>query len=287
MNKIDLMAMSLCHMSTPEIMNAVEGDFTPPPNYEVGVENAFQIFEELDNQGISYVHVYDEDYPEQLKDLKDPPTFLCYKGILPKKRLISCVGTRKPTAWANEVTKRLCSFIVKKDIQVVSGLALGVDTVAHKAALNNTVAVLPCSLDVVYPKSNASLVQEILDNGGCVLSEYKIKVGPNKSRFLARNRIVAALGESLVVTECGLHSGTMNTVQHALRLGKPIYVPANQRDLKECDGGRFLLEKTGGELSQALNPDRDVKKKLLGEYMNRPVAIKLARGEGLDQLLGV
>lgn len=163
-----------------------------------------------------------------------PPVKLYYYGSLPESRVptVAIVGTRKPTAYGKEVTHRLAYDLAKQGIVVVSGLALGVDGLAHQAALEaggTTLAVLPCGLPMVYPARHRDLANQIVASGGALISEYDSEEEFSyQSNFLERNRIVAGLADAVLITEAAAKSGTLNTAAHALAQGKEVFVvPGN------------------------------------------------------------
>jgi DNA processing protein len=144
---------------------------------------------------------------------------------------VAIVGTRRPTTYGIAVTTALAEGLAKRGVCIISGLALGIDALAHKGALNvggRTVAVLANGLDTITPASHRQLALSILKQNGALLSEYEPGIPPLQFRFLERNRLVAGLADTLIVTEAGRRSGTMNTVMHALSQGKEVYaVPGN------------------------------------------------------------
>lgn len=144
---------------------------------------------------------------------------------------VAIVGTRRPTTYGIAVTTALAEGLAKRRVCIISGLALGIDALAHKGALNvggRTVAVLANGLDTITPASHRQLALSILKQNGALLSEYEPGIPPLQFRFLERNRLVAGLADTLIVTEAGRRSGTMNTVMHALSQGKEVYaVPGN------------------------------------------------------------
>jgi len=154
-------------------------------------------------------------------------------GQLPLERIptVAIVGTRKPTAYGKEVTYQLAYDLAQKGVVVISGLALGIDGVAHRAALDAggiTIAVLACGLDTIYPASHKQLADEIIRSGGAIISEYEPDVEARDFQFLARNRIVSGLSDAIIVTEAATRSGTLATVHHALDQGREVFaVPGN------------------------------------------------------------
>jgi len=161
------------------------------------------------------------------------PKTLYIVGSLPTERLpvVAIVGTRKPTTYGKEVTFDLAYKLAQRGVAVVSGLALGIDAIAHKAALQAggiTIAILANGLDSIYPASHRKLAQDILDNGGALLSEYPPGTPARDFQFLARNRIVSAIADAVIVTEAASRSGTLATVAHALEQNREVFaVPGN------------------------------------------------------------
>lgn len=156
-----------------------------------------------------------------------------YIGTLPAERTptIAIVGTRKPTRYGQEVTARLSADLAKRGIIIVSGMALGVDGIAHRAALDNgglTIAVQANGLDRLYPATHRQLGQDIIQNGGAIISEYDPGTPGLPHQFLERNRIVSGLSDAVLITEASARSGTLNTANHALEQGKDVFVvPGN------------------------------------------------------------
>lgn len=177
--------------------------------------------------------------PDEAKFLKGlshiakPPKRLHYIGALPEsiRPTVAIIGTRRPSAYGKEVTHRLSYDLASRGVIIVSGLALGVDAVAHAAALEaggTTIAVLGNGLPKIQPATNRQLAESILQNGGALLSEYDRDVDARPHFFLERNRIVSGLSDAVIITEAATRSGTLNTAAHALDQGKEIFVvPGN------------------------------------------------------------
>lgn len=170
----------------------------------------------------------DSKFLKRLRDIDKPPKSLRYIGTLPENYslVVSIVGTRRPTAYGRTVTEQISSALALKGVIIVSGMALGVDAIAHKTAIHwggHTVAVIPSGLDDPYPKTNQQLARQILLNGDLLISEYENGYKPRLYDFLRRNRIVSGLADAVIVTEANLRSGTLSTVAHALDQGKPVY----------------------------------------------------------------
>lgn len=174
-------------------------------------------------------------FSQRLTDIANPPKSLCYMGKLPEDKapVVSIVGSRKPSAYGKEVTERLASELAKAGCVIVSGLALGVDGIAQKAALEaggTVVAVVPNELPDISPRTNYRLAMDIIKRGGAVISEWM--TGDNKIvnrwSFLERNRLVSGLADGIIITEAAERSGTLNTASHALNQGRDLFVvPGN------------------------------------------------------------
>ena len=161
------------------------------------------------------------------------PQTLYYIGRLPERRLptVAIVGTRKPTAYGKEVTTQLASELARRGIVIVSGMALGIDAIAHRAALDaggTTIAVQANGLAKLRPFTNRQLGEDIIAQGGAIISEYEPNEPPYLVRFLERNRIVSGLSDAVLITEASSRSGTLNTARNALEQGKEVFVvPGN------------------------------------------------------------
>lgn len=170
----------------------------------------------------------EHNYLKRLQHIADPPKSLYYIGALPDTPplTVAIVGSRRPTAYGQAVTEQIAGALASRGVLIVSGLALGIDAIAHKAALDaggKTLAVLPGGVDDPYPKSNHQLARHILQSGGALISEYENGHKPYPHDFLERNRIVSGLSDIVIVTEANLRSGTLSTVAHALAQGRDIY----------------------------------------------------------------
>lgn len=182
---------------------------------------------------IFQINLSDYDYLRDLPHIPDPPKKLFIRGKLPEKRVktAAIVGTRKPSAYGREIATKIASECAKNGIVVVSGLALGIDSIAHRAVIDSggkTIAVLANGVDKIYPRSHEDLGQKILQTNGAILSEYPNNTPARPWQFLARNRIVSGLADAVVIIEAASRSGTLSTANHALDQGKEIFaVPGN------------------------------------------------------------
>ena len=187
--------------------------------------------------------------PSLLTGLKQPPKQLFVEGdlsaILEHPR-VAVVGSRKVTAYGQAVTKQLASDLARQGIVIVSGLAYGVDGIAHKAALDAgglTAAVLPTSLERVHPSLHRQLAQQIVAQGGALISEYPPSHTTQKGDFVARNRLVTGISDALLITEATEGSGTLHTARYAKQQGKPLLVvPGNITSLSSA-GTNWLIQR--------------------------------------------
>jgi DNA processing protein len=183
-----------------------------------------------------------KDHISQLEAMASYPKELFFKGniTLLEKRMISIVGTRKPNQYTKEFTAKLSSILSSAGVVIVSGAAMGVDAIAHSNAKDlNTIAVMANGLDIKYPAVNKSLISNMEENA-LVLSSYKEGTKATKYSFVHRNEIVVALGEILIVTEADLNSGSLRSVEYALKMGKTIYTIPHR--IGQSQGTNKLLQ---------------------------------------------
>lgn len=182
---------------------------------------------------INKISPLEHNYLQILESIAKCPKSLYIMGKLPEGRVptVAIVGTRRPTAYGREVTYQLAHDLAKRGVVIVSGLALGVDAIAHRAALDaggTTLAVLANSLPTIYPATNRDLAKDILEQGGAIMSEFEDNEHPRGYDFLSRNRIVSGLADAIIITEAAARSGTLNTAAHALEQGREVFVvPGN------------------------------------------------------------
>jgi len=176
-----------------------------------------------------------------LESMKKYPKSLFFKGNLDllQRPKVSIVGTRRPSNYTRQFTYSLANALAKRGVCVVSGAAMGVDTIAHSGAgEDNTIAVVANGLDIRYPALNKSLIEGI-ENKGLLLSQFNDGFRATGWSFVVRNELVVALGDILIVTEAELDSGSMRSVEYALKMGKEIFVLPQRLD--ESAGTNFLL----------------------------------------------
>lgn len=187
-----------------------------------------RVFAEVETRGINFLTLESENYPRMLRNISDPPAVLYYKGKLFECNLdktLAVVGSRKATYNGREDLKKILSGLRDTDICIVSGLASGIDTVAHSTAIENnikTIGVIASGFDYVYPTSNKTLYQNIENGYGALVSEYYPTFEPMKFRFPQRNRIVSGLSYGTLVAEASLKSGALITANLTLEQGREL-----------------------------------------------------------------
>ena len=212
---------------------------------------------------INIIHIYEKDYPQLLKQIYDPPISLYIKGnkeILNNKN-IGIVGCRECTDYGKKASKYFAYNLAKQNINIVSGLAKGVDSYAHLGCLSTslenescgkTIAVVGNGLDMIYPQENVELAKQIIKSGGVIISEYPCGTKPDKMNFPARNRIISGMSSGIIVVEAKEKSGTLITVDFALEQGRDVFVvPGNINSINSV--GTNDLIKQGAKLVTTYN----------------------------------
>jgi len=210
-------------------------------------QNLDKYLKYMNDNNIEIITINDKEYPDKLKVIYDPPVVLYIKGnknILNEKA-ISIVGCRKCSKYGENISKTIAYNLSLNNINVISGLAKGIDSFAHLGCLAQkakTIAVVGCGLDRVYPQDNINLFNEIIKKDGAIISEYIIGTKPLAKNFPKRNRIISALGNGLIVVEAREKSGTLITVDFALEQGKTIYVVPGNIDNPNSYGTNELIK---------------------------------------------
>jgi DNA processing protein len=213
------------------------------------IESACQ---QMKKKGIYFISRFDEDYPHLLSEIFDPPWVLFGKGdrSLLKTPGIGIVGSRKTSAYGQRVTENIVPELVNDGWAIISGMAIGIDSISHRSALQaegSTIAVLGSGIDNVYPRQNTHLYKQ-LEQKGLILSEYPPGTQPHPSYFPRRNRIISGLSYGVVVVEAAQKSGSLITAHTALEQGREVFaVPGNIFD-KHSQGTNELIQKQGAKL---------------------------------------
>ncbi len=236
------------------------GEFDLQQKTKDAVENAYkssgrlseitdEYISSCENNSIYTVSEEDPDYPYLWRYISGMPKVIFARGrreildICHKKGACSIVGTRKPGRYSLYATEEFTKELIKEDIVIVSGMALGIDRKAHEAAIDNngyTVAFMPCGADIIYPYQNKDIYDALLTRG-LVLSEMPPGKEVIKQYFPARNRLIAGLSDVTLIMEAGLFSGTLHTASFAANQGKDVFVLPNNIYSDNCQGGLLLL----------------------------------------------
>lgn len=205
-----------------------------------------KIFNIIEKQEVEVITIFDENYPEGLKNIYDKPLVLYIKGEVIKEDnlALAVVGSRKATSYGKWATEKFVEELVRLGVTIVSGLAIGIDSVAHNAALKlkgRTIGVLGNGLDIIYPKRNKDLYREI-SNNGALITEYFFGVQPLPYNFPQRNRIISGLSLGVIVIEAKEKSGSLITAQHALEQGKEVFaLPGNINSIFSRGTNRLIM----------------------------------------------
>jgi DNA processing protein len=259
-----------------------------------GPRNVERELKQIDETGARALTIKDEAYPRRLREIYDPPPVLYLRGDLKKEDdlAVSIVGSRKTSPYGRWITEKISRDLACQGITIVSGMARGIDAVAHMGAISaegRTVAVLGCGVDVIYPPENKDLFREIIDHGA-ILSEFPMGSPPEGGHFPKRNRIISGLSLGVVVVQAGAKSGSLITAGYALEQGREIFaVPGNvggassqgtHRLIKE---GAKLVESSEDILEEILPQWR--KEKEGAREMERPGPVLSEEETALSELL--
>ncbi|WP_455108410.1 DNA-processing protein DprA [Porphyromonas sp.] len=260
---IDLLALQQAGLARRELLQLFDPTTTEPelgldlppllrayePELRSGRAAAWALLKRCDELGISLHPIFAPSYPQRLRRLGvGRPLVLHSWGnsqLLEAPSALCIVGTRKPDAAGAARAYQLGYEAARRGAVVISGLARGCDAEAHRGALSAggaTLAVVATGLDLTYPEEHAELSEQLLAHGGLILSEYPPGVGIARERFVQRDRLLAALADEVQVAQCGLHSGTLHTVQVVRRLHIPIAACRYSSYSEQSRGNQYLLE---------------------------------------------
>lgn len=264
-------------------------------------------FENIQKEGIEIITVLDKKYPPLLKEISHPPFLLYVKGNLDvlSSNCFGVVGTRTLTDYGKQITPRIAKDIATSGFTIVSGLARGIDTLAHQAALdskNPTIAVLGCGLswNVLYPPQNKRLAQQIIENNGAIISEYGYNTSGSPITFPQRNRIISGLSKGVLVVEADIKSGALITAKYAVQQNRDVFcVPGSvfstmsdgtnfyiQKGAKLVTNARDILTEYGisyNDTRQTVIPANEIEAKILEIISSEPVHMdEIIRRSGYD-----
>lgn len=232
--------------------------------------NPEQELDLLDKHKVKVLTIEDDFYPQNLKEIHDPPPVLYFKGnIIEKdKNSISIVGSRKATYYGKMVAENLSKDLALVGLTIISGMARGIDTAAHRGALSvngRTIAVLGCGIDLIYPPENRRLAKEI-EESGAIITEFPFSTLPERQNFPRRNRIISGLSLGTVVVEAEEKSGALITTDFALEQGREVFaVPGNITS--SMSNGTHNLIKQGAKL---INTYQDILEEIPGVVTQKP-----------------
>ncbi|MFA5386328.1 MAG: DNA-processing protein DprA [Candidatus Paceibacterota bacterium] len=210
---------------------------------KIDIDNEWQ---KLIRQNIRLILTDDQEYPALLKEIPFPPLGIYVKGELPENNetRIAIVGTRKATTVGRDIAECFAKELGENGLTIVSGLALGIDSASHLGALKakaKTIAVLGNEIGSFYPRQNHRLAKQILETGGCIISEYPLGSPTYRDNFLARNRIISGLSTAIIIIEAPFESGSLNTARYAIEQNREIFVVPGPLNNKNYDGSLKLL----------------------------------------------
>lgn len=211
----------------------------------------------LTKSNIQVLTRQDENYPQDLLEIATPPTILYVKGdISGLENALAIVGTRKYTPYGARIAEKLSNELSEAGIPIISGLALGIDSIAHRGCLDGkskTIAILGggISPEALYPKSNQSLANAIIASGGALISEFPPRSKPRRENFILRNRIVSGIARGILIIEAPIKSGTMTTVKYALEQNRDVFAIPGNIDVKNSEGTNQLIKQGAYLVTQA------------------------------------
>lgn len=210
-------------------------------------EYIYKLFNQLEKNNIHTITIFDKDYPESLEHIYNPPKVIFKKGTIVEedKLAIGIVGSRESTQYGQWATEKFVKELVDLDVTIISGLAIGIDSIAHKTAIEfggRTIAVLGNGLDIVYPKRNQALYESI-PNTGAMITEYPLGTPPMAYNFPQRNRLISGLALGIIVIEAKEKSGSLITAYHALEQGKEVFaLPGNINSIFSKGTNKLIKE---------------------------------------------
>ena len=262
-----------------------------PAAWDAALAYAQKILDEADRHRVVLLTETDTRYPEWLRATTDRPPVLFLKGTLrPGLRYVACIGTREPSEFGEKVSRRIATALGEQGWSIVSGLALGVDTLSHRAALDcgaHTVAVLGNGLESIYPKKNTQLALDILSAGGALLSEQPFDTPVMPRNLVQRDRLQSGMSAGTVVMQTDIVGGSMHTVRFTLQQKRLLFAPMPPPSYMEEPKNRgilALIRNSGPELARILDAKGEFSLFLERQFRNRPVATAITGREDYEKL---
>ncbi len=270
------------------VFNASKKDLCQQPGIDIVIAESIMNYkdfgfgeaeaEKAENSNVSIVSIWDDEYPVMLKKIYDPPAVLYTKGqpLINEEDAVAIVGTRKFTPYGKSMAKSITKDLNSAGITIVSGMARGIDTIAHKETLNNgsrTIAVLGSGIDVIYPAENRKLFNEICEKG-TVISEFRFGTKPDAGNFPQRNRIISGLSHATIVIEAGHRSGAILTAFNAVDQNRDVFAvpgrvtdPQSKGAIRLIRHGAFPVER-GKQVIDIIQPRLFKPRKPMQEKIN-------------------
>jgi DNA processing protein len=241
-------------------------------------ERAAQEINFIQKFGITPIFITDKIYPQRLLNCYDPPTLLYFKGKadLNASKIIAIVGTRSNTEYGKMMTEKLINDLSQQEISVISGLAYGIDTIAHRAALKNnlpTIGVVGHGLDVIYPADNKNLAKEMIRQDGGILTQFISNTKPDKHNFPIRNRIVAGLADATIIVETSIKGGSLITAEMANGYNRDVFAVPGRITDTHSGGTNYLIASN----KAILLSDANQLLELMGWEQNKKVSKKMQK----------
>jgi DNA processing protein len=244
----------------PKDISQIKGISTSLADKVIYWEKDINLAEELEFaklSGTEIITLADKEYPEILKGIYDPPLCLYVRGKLPdfSYNSLAVVGSRRATIYGRKMAKHISEEAVMAEWKIISGLAFGIDAIAHQAAVDAggiTVAVLGGGLSRIHPQENVPLARDIVESGGALVSEFPMKFPVSRQSFPRRNRIVSGLSEAVLIIEASLKSGALITANLGMEQGKDIFAVPGHVDNPQAKGCHKLI-KQGAKLTESVN----------------------------------
>lgn len=232
---------------------------------------------------------FEGNYPIRARDIDAPPQLIYVAGdVSVCDRSVGCVGSRQPSHYGQQVTKRIVAKFAEEGWNVVSGLAEGVDRIGHIAAIESgikTAAVVACGLDAFSNNRSLHLANRILDEGGCVISEQPFGREEDSGTLVRRNRLITALSVGTVVMQCMVMSGTMHSVRYAVSQGRPLFAPVpsgRYAEEPEAEGVLAVTSLSGPHLAQRIALKDAVRERFEREFAESPVVFGIRSKDDYD-----
>lgn len=253
LNIDEVMVLQMAGMPTREILHTDLAKFDQlydaNPEYEEYLEKANDILDRQEELGVVSISCHDADFPKRLLAIGDdcPAVIHCLGNLelLEKEKAVAIIGARAADRQGTDAAYRIAHNYAEDGYVIISGLAPGCDTAAHRASITvngETIAIVATGLDLIHPKESISLQKEILAHGGLILSEQTLGVKANPTRLIARNRLQAALSQAVILAQCPEHSGSMHTMKFARKYHKQCMAVEFPKWYSESMGNKLLID---------------------------------------------